>query len=239
MMAFSCSRQVIIHPKRKDIIETVYASGKIISNNEYNVYALSSGTVVKKLVKEGDVVTQNQVLYVIKNDAPAIRLEAAQTNYKLAQANLSSQSFILNDLKLSVENAQTKLSNDSSTYFHLKTLWDENIGSKNNLDAAYTQYIISKNQLKSALEKYYSTLNDLNLALHSAQSQLTDAQTNLNNYFIKSESNGTVFQTYKELGESVKPNDVIALVGESSNRIIKLAVDQEDIDKIKTVSRFC
>jgi multidrug efflux pump subunit AcrA (membrane-fusion protein) len=230
----SCSRQSIIHPQRKGIVETVYASGKIISNNEYNVYGLSSGTVIKKLVKEGDSVIKNQVLYIIKNDAPATRLEAAQANYKIAQANLSSQSRILNDLRLSMQSAQAKLSNDSSTYLHLKNLWDENIGTKNNLDAAYTQYILSKNQLQSAHEKYYSTLNDLNLALHSAQSQLTDAQTELNNYFIKSESNGTVFQTYKEPGESVKPNDVVALLGESSNRIIKLAVDQEDIDKIKT-----
>ena len=35
------------------------------------------------------------------------------------------------------------------------------------------------------------------------------------------------------MGESVKPNDIVALLGESVNRIIKLAVDQADIDKIK------
>ena len=132
-----------------------------------------------------------------------------------------------------MQSAQTKLSNDSSTYFRLKNLWNENIGTKNNLDAAYTQYIISKTAKQSAEEKYYSTLNDLNLALHTARSQLTDAQTDLNNYFIRSEANGTVFQTYKEQGETVKTNDIVALLGESSNRIIKLAVDQEDINKIK------
>lgn len=230
----SCSHQTIIHPQKKDIVETVYASGKIISNNEYNVYALSSGTVIKKLVKEGDTVTKDEILYVIKNDAPASRLEAAQTNYKIAQANLSSQSSVLNDLKLSMQSAKTKYINDSSQYFRLKNLWEENIGTKSNLDAAYTQYSISRNQQQSAEEKYYSTLNDLNVALHAAQSQLTGAQTDLSNYFIKSETNGTVFQTYKELGETVKPNDVIALVGETSQRIIKLAVDQQDIDKIKT-----
>ncbi len=230
----SCSRQSIIHPQRKDIVETVYASGKIISNNEYNVFALSNGTVIKKLVKEGDAVTKNQILYVIKNDAQSTRFEAAQTNYNIAKANLSAQSRILTDLKISMQSAQTKLSNDSSTYFRLKNLWDENIGTKNNLDAAYTQYILSKNQLRSTQEKYHLTLNDLNLALHTAQSQLTDAQTDLNNYFIRSESSGTVFQTYKEQGETVKPNDIVALLGESSNRIIKLAVDQEDINKIKS-----
>lgn len=116
----------------------------------------------------------------------------------------------------------------------MKNLWDENIGTKNNLDAAYTQYIISKNAKQSAEEKYYSTINDLNLAMHTAQSQLAAAQTDLENYFIRSQANGTVFQTYKEPGESVKPNDVVALMGETAHRLIKLAVDQQDVDRIKT-----
>jgi len=201
MMVASCSRQAVIHPQRKDIVETVYASGKIISNNEHNIYALGSGTVIKKLVKEGDSITKYQVLYIIKNDAQATRLEAAQTNYNVAQANLSSQSRILNELKLSMQSAQAKLSNDSSTYFHLKNLWNENIGTRNNLDATYTQYTLSQNELQSVQEKYHSTLNDLKLALYAAKSQLADAETDLNNYFIRSESGGTVFQTYKEMGE--------------------------------------
>jgi len=129
-MIIACSQQSIIHLQRKDIVETVYASGKIISNNEYNVYALSSGTVIKKLIKEGDSVTKNEILYVIKNDAQATRFKAAQTNYKIAQANLSSESRILSDLKISMQSAQTKLSNDSSTYFRLKNLWGKTSAQK-------------------------------------------------------------------------------------------------------------
>ncbi len=233
-LCVSCSRQNIIHPQRKDIVETVYASGNIISDSEYNLYALSSGTIIKKLVKDGDVVTKNQVLYIVKNDASAFRLQTAQTNLEIAQKNLSDHSSVINDLKLSLQNAQAKLTNDSSNYLHLKNLWDENIGTKNNLDAAYTQYIISKNELQSAHEKYNSALNDLTLSLHTAQSQLADAQNDFSNYYIRSQSNGTVFQTYKEDGENIKPNDVVAIIGKTAQRIIKLAVDQEDIDKIKT-----
>jgi HlyD family secretion protein len=229
----SCTHHNIIHPQKKDIIETVYASGKIISNNEYNVYALSSGTVVKKLRKEGDTVNKDEILYVIKNDAPAARLEAARSNYENAKANLSAKSRILNDLKLAMQSAETKFINDSLQYVRLKNLLLQDIGTQSNLDAAYTNFIVSKDQKQSAEEKYYSTLNDLKVALHNAESQLADAQTNLNNYFIRSQANGTVFQTYKEVGETVKPNDIMALLGETSQRIIKLAVDQQDIDNVK------
>src|SRR6266498_1560547 len=230
----ACNHSNIIHPQKKDIVETVYASGKIISNNEYDVYALSGGTVIKKLVKEGDTVNKDEILYVIKNEAPAARLEAARSNYENAKSNLSTQSRVLNDLKLAMQSAETKFINDSLQYFRLKNLLQQNIGTQSNLDAAYTNFVVSKNQQKSAEEKYYSAINDLKVALHNAESQLAGAQTDLNNYFIRSEANGTAFQTYKEVGESVKPNDVVALLGETSQRIIKLAVDQQDIDKIKT-----
>src|SRR6266496_951735 len=234
LLLFSCHQSNTIHPQKKDIVETVYASGKIISNNEYNVYALSSGTVIKKLVKEGDMVSKDEILYVIKNDAPAARFEAARSNYENAKANLSSQSRILNDLKLAMQSTEVKFNNDSLQYFRLKNLLLQDIGTQSNLDAAHTNFIVSKNQQKSAEEKYYSAINDLKVALHNAESQLANAQTDLNNYFIRSEANGTVFQTYKEVGESVKPNDLVALLGETLQRIIKLAVDQQDIDKIKT-----
>src|ERR1700730_18650462 len=104
---FACNHSVTIHPQKKNIVETVYASGKIIANNEYNLFALSSGTVIKKLVKEGDTVTVGQILYIINYNASAAKLDAARSNFSNAQSNLSAQSPIFNDLKLSMQTAET------------------------------------------------------------------------------------------------------------------------------------
>ncbi len=132
----SCRHENIIHPYKKDIVETVYASGKIFSGNEYNAYALSSGTIIKKMVKEGDTVTRGQILYVIKYDGPAARLDAARSSYNNAQSNLSRQSRILNDLRLSMQNAETRFANDSLQYIRLKRLMEQGIGMQSNLDNA-------------------------------------------------------------------------------------------------------
>jgi HlyD family secretion protein len=231
----SCSRSPeTVKPQRKNITEAVYASGKIISQNEYNVFALSSGTVKEKKVKEGDVVSKDQVLYVISNDAPSARMDAARSAFENARLNLSDRSGILNDLRLAVENAHVKFSNDSVNYFRFKKLLNENATSQSNLDNAYTAYIISLNQRKSAEEKYRSAQNDLNVAFENAKSQLAAAQNDLGNYFIRAVSGGTVFQLSKEAGEAVHAGEVVALLGESNSRIIKLAVDQQDISRIKT-----
>jgi len=229
-----CNRSDTIHPVRKNIIETVYASGKIISENEYSIYALSSGTVKEKLVKEGDTVSKDKILYIIKNDASAARLDAARTAYENAQSNASPQSRILNDLRLAMQNASVKFSNDSLQYTRMKNLLEQNATSKVNADNAFTNYTVSLNQKKSAEEKFHSGMNDLKVALENAKSQLAAAQNELDNYYIKSNADGTVFQTLKETGEAVRAGEIVALLGETAGRIIKLSVDQQDIDKIKT-----
>ena len=234
-LIYSCSKSgSTVNPMRKDIIETVYASGKIISENEYHVYALSNGVVKEKSVKEGDTVSKNQVLYMISNEAPTARMDAAKSNFDNAQSNASPQSRILNDLQFSLQNAGLKFKNDSLNYFRLKNLQDQNATSKISVDNAYTVYEISLNQKKSAEEKYRAAINDLNVALQNAKSQLANARSDLDNYFIRTESEGTVFQLLKEAGEAVRAGEVVALIGASSKRIIRLAVDQQDIDKIKT-----
>ena len=231
--SIACKHAATIHPQKKDIVETVYASGKIIADSEYSVYALSPGTIVKKLIREGDSVKANQILYLIKHDAQNAKLDAAQNAYSIAQTNLSEQSRILNDLKIAVETAGTKLINDSLQYFRLLNLWKENIGTKSALDNAYNAYVISQNQKKSAIEKYHATQNDLKVTLNNLHSQLSAAQNDLDNYYIKSSNAGTIYKTYKEEGEAVKANDVMAMIGKTNNRIIKLAIDQQDIDRVK------
>jgi HlyD family secretion protein len=231
--SLGCNKAPVIYPQRKDIIETVYASGKIVSENEYKVSSLINGTIVKKLVKDGDTIIKGQLLYVISHDAAKERFNAALKNYHVVSANLTEQSPVLNDLTLSVQNAQVKFTNDSATWHRYNTLWARNIGTKSNLDNAYTNYLISLNQKRIAEQKYLTALNDLQVSHSNAQSQLSTARKDLKEYFIRSNTNAVVYQTYKEAGEAVYSNEMVALLGECSDRVIRLAVDQQDIDKIK------
>src|SRR5579872_4327974 len=108
LLFIGCGGNTIIHPERKNIIETVYASGKIMADSEYTVYALNPGTVIKKLVNEGDHIEKNQVIYVINNSAPAAKLDAANMAYDKAKEDLSKNSRVLADLKIAMQNADIK-----------------------------------------------------------------------------------------------------------------------------------
>jgi len=69
-----CNNYKKIYPEKKDIIEAVYASGKMIAENEHSMYASQTGTVISKLVNEGDTVSNGQLLYVIKKEKLAAGL---------------------------------------------------------------------------------------------------------------------------------------------------------------------
>jgi len=204
-----------------------------MADSEYTVCALNSGTVIKKLVREGDHVRKGQVLYILRHTAPAARLDAANTSVYNARENLSANSRVLSDLRIAEQNAQLKFSNDSLVYIRYKNLWAQNIGTKVNLDNAQTQYELSFNAKRSARQKYLAAVNDLRLTMKNAQSIAAGSKADLDNYFIRAESSGTVYQLGKEEGETVKMNEPVALLGRTGTRIIRLAVDQQDIEQVK------
>ncbi len=69
-----CNNYQKIYQEKKNIIEAVYASGKMIAENEHSIYASQTGTVISKLVNEGDTVSNGQLLYIIKKEKLAAGL---------------------------------------------------------------------------------------------------------------------------------------------------------------------
>src|SRR6185503_14122793 len=160
-------------------------------------------------------------------------LDAAQRTYENARQNASGQSAVLSELRLALQSAQAKLTNDSLNYFRLKKLLDSTATSQSSVDNAHTVYVLSLNQKKSAEEKYSAAVGDLDVALHNARSVAAGAQQEFENFVIRSEGDGTVYQLMKEKGETVKAGEPVALLGETATKVIRLAVDQQDISKIK------
>jgi HlyD family secretion protein len=234
LLFVACSSKNTLHPQIKDIVETVYASGKIMGDGEYNLCSLAGGTIIRKLVRDGDHVAKGQVLFIIRSEAPAAKLEAAKSTYINASENAGGKSVVLDNLKLDMQSASLKFSNDSFQYVRLKNLYDQDIGTKSNLDLAYTTYRLSENQKRSAEQKFYATRNDLTVSVQNAKSQMVTARSDLANNYIRSEKEGTVYQTLKEEGDAIRSGDAVALLGPKNEIIIRLAVDQQDVNLVKT-----
>src|SRR6476661_852447 len=77
-LLFSCRQKIeTTRPQVQNITESVYASGKVKSLNQYEVFATVGGIISTIRVKEGDNVKKGDVLFTLVNEAPQLNRENA------------------------------------------------------------------------------------------------------------------------------------------------------------------
>ena len=213
------------------ISSTVYASGFVKSDNQYQVYATVNGLIEERLVKEGDSVSKDQPIIRLSSPASALNMENAQLAAAFAAANLNSDK--LNELQSNIDIARTKLNNDKSLLERQKNLWNQNIGSKNELDQRELAFQNSTAALEAAVSRYNDLKKQLKFNTDQSNKNLEISKTVHQDYLIKSKTNGRVFQLLKEKGELVTPQSPVAVIGDGRHFLLELQIDEYDIAKIR------
>ncbi len=232
LLLFSCgNKQEKTKPTVESITESVYASGIIKSKNQYQVFASANGLLMQSLVSEGSIVKKGDLLFIIQNNAAQLNKENARLAAEFA--DLKANQDKLNDLKINIELAQSKLENDSLLYFRQKKLWEENIGSK----VEYEQREIAYKNSLTAYNSAKLRLNDLQKQLEFSSKQskknLEISASLLNDFLVRSNIDGKVYSVLKEPGEIVTPQLPLAIIGDAENFLLELQIDEYDIVKIK------
>lgn len=232
-LASSCNSNETVKPIKKNLTEAVYASGFLVAENEYNVFALSDGYIVEKPKKSGDLVTKGETILRIQSDAPSAKMDAAMAAAEIARQNIGSNSTILNELKLKISNAAAKMSNDSINFIRFKNMFNAGAATKTQYDQAALAYESAGRDYLALKEQYAKAVDQTKMEFKNAQSNVATSGFDLSNYVIKSAMNGRLFELKKELGELVRRTDIVAVVGDAEKKLIQLNVDQSDISKIK------
>lgn len=228
-----CKSKETVQPTRKTIVEAVYASGYVVAKNEYKLYALGDGYITNQLKKAGDDIKTGDVIYQIQSDAQQAKLNAANAAYQFAVSNTQDNSATLRELQNIINTAQLKFSNDSLNWERAGNMFKQGVINKSEFDKSQLTYQVSMNELQNAKERYRKTKEQFAVEEKNAKSSLQAASTDAGNYALKSIINGMVYETFKEVGEIVRRNDVVALLGDKNERIIQLSVDQQDVEKVK------
>lgn len=227
----ACNKQEeSIHPTIEKITQSVYASGTVKSGNQYEVYAKVSGIIKNVLVKEGELVKKGQAIIEIANTAQALNFENAKLleNYSSDNANQEKLNQAFNEVEL----AKSKLDNEASLLERQRKLWENEIGTKNDLDSRTLAY-------KNAQTLYNASnlkLSDLKkqIALQSKQTKNSAAISSnlLNDFKVVSEIDGKVYSIAKLVGEMATPQFPIAIIGNESEYYVEMQVDEYDISKM-------
>lgn len=215
----------------QDITETVYASGIVKSKNQYQVYATINGLIQEVLVTEGDLVKKDQPIIKIINEASELNRENAQLAAAYADVNANKDK--LNELKINIDLAKTKMQNDSLLLQRQRTLWAQQIGTQNDLYQRELAYQNSLTAYQAAILRYNDLQKQLHFAAKQARKNLEISTSLSADYTIRSKTDGKVYNILKEKGEMVNPQSPVAVIGDARDFLLELQVDEYDIAKVK------
>ena len=91
----------------------------------------------------------------------------------------------------------------------------------------------SKNAYHSALIRYNDLKRQLNFASSQAQKNLNISQSQAQDFILKSQMDGLVYNLTKSKGELVNPQSPLATIGASNQFILEMQVDEYDILVVK------
>lgn len=228
----SCSpKQEQTTPEIKDITESVYASGIVKSAHQYKVFTTVNGLIQQIFVTEGDSVKKGTPLLKIVSETAALNTENARLAERFAKENVNGEK--LNELSIQIELAKSKMKNDAQLLERQRKLWAQGIGSLNELEQRELAAKNSATAYSSAQLQYQDLQRQLDFTARQSRKNLEISTTIANDYIIKSDINGKVYDIMKEQGELVTPQNPIAVIGDARDFYLELQVDEYDIVKLK------
>lgn len=228
----ACVREQTTCPVRKPIVDAVFASGHISSENEYLVTANTEGYLTQVYVKEGDPVKTGSRLFRLSGEIQSALLANAQAAYEDALARVDPESPQLVQLKLKIDQAKTQLELDRKNFERYSRLLPSNAISRVDYDRAGVQYENSRRHFDIQRKALADLEKSLKLNLQNAKNQLKIQEESQTDCLITSSINGQVLTVSKKQGELVRKGETMAKIG-GGETVIKLDIAEEDIRKIR------
>jgi HlyD family secretion protein len=220
-----------ISPEKTNISESVYASGFVKSENQYDVHTKINGVVAEIYVKEGTRVTKGTPILRIDNSNSKLNSENARL---VASANdYASNQGKLKEARDAIDMARKKMLSDSIAWIRQQQLWTENIGAALELEQAELNYAQAKVNLKKAQTTFDDINRQLQLASDQSKNNLKMAEASEEDLIVRSEIDGIVYRINVSIGELATSTAALAVIGEE-NFLIELNIDEFDIVRIRT-----
>jgi HlyD family secretion protein len=231
---FSCGKKLQeTTPVRKDITETVFASGVLVPEDEYNLTAQSEGYIIDLKFDEGDTVKKDQVLALIDNKTNVISATSAQNILGIIAQNSGPEGPTLKQAEQNVELLKEKAGQDSIQLARYKKLIESNSVSKLELENTKLAYENSKTNYLNAAQNYRLQKQQVDQQLISQKSLRDINSVSNENNEVRAVLPGKIYSKIKQIGDYVRRGDIIAVIGSAEKIYTKLSIDETNISKIK------
>jgi HlyD family secretion protein len=234
MLASSCGKKSEeTKPIRKDVTETVFASGVLEAEGTYNLTTQTDGYLLQIDFKEGDIVKEGSVLAVVDNKENKYNTESTNALYNIAQSNLSPSAPALMQAKNNVAVAKQNLQQDSVQLERYRKLLATKSVAQIDFENAELKYQTSLAGYESSKESYKLQKQQAEQVLISNKALKEVNRVVFGNNEIRAVVRGRVYEKRKQKGDFVRKGDVIAVIGNADKLYAKINVDESNIGKIK------
>ena len=231
-LLMACSKkEESISPTSGNITESIYASGTIKSVDQYQAFVSVSGIIEEIYVQEGQAVEVGTPLLRVSNETQKFNLENAKLTANFNdQANNQGK---LVEAEAIVQTSKSKLKLDSSLFARQKALWAQQVGTRVAYEQAELNYQSSKANYVSAQQRLTDLRRQINFSSAQTKKNVQISARQSEDFILKSQVKGTVFNLLKEKGELVSPQTPIAVLGNTQNYLLELQVDENDIFQVQ------
>ncbi len=213
--------------KKRTLIESISASGKLYPEKEVKISPDVSGEVVVLNVEEGDEVRKGQLLATINSQTYRSGVSRAQAQLNQTQSNVQNA-------KAQQAQFRAQLDQARSTYNRNNQLFKEQVISASEFETAVASYKSAQANYKASM----ATIKGNQYGVASARANVTEARQQLRRTTIYAPMSGTVSALFVKKGERVV--GTMQMAGTEMMRIsqmgklkIDVEVGENDIVKVK------
>ena len=219
----------------KTIEENISVKSTLDGIEKAEVVSTLNYEIIDIKVKEGDVITKNQILAVLDSEELVKQIAEAENQIELMNLELVEK---LRQMQLEYDKALTNIADLEKSYEQNKELYDNNIITEEALNA------IEKNltDAKKAIESYNAVDGKIVLTqseeknIEIQKQKLEQKKEDLEKIYIKSPIDGTVTRVNVNLGRYANENDdgkAMFVIENLEHLQMKVSINEFDIAKIK------
>jgi HlyD family secretion protein len=220
-------------PIRKDVSETVFASGTLQADGLYRLTAQSSGYLTGLHFQEGDLITAGTLLAEIEDLDNQINVQSSDQLLQIAEQNAAPDGPLLVQAQKNIDIAKERMEQDRKTAARYKRLWESNSIAKIEYENAQLAFENSESNFEIALENYQKIQLDAKQQVIHNKTTSDLHRTGQGKTQVKAFSNGKVYKKYKEVGDFVRQGDVIAEIGDPTLLYALVNVDETNIARVQ------
>ena len=225
---------------RGDLVQTVVASGRIMTPQRISVGAVITERIARIPVAEGQSVRSGDVLIELDDKNPRAAVEQAQAAVAQAEAKVRQlREVALPAAEQALIQAQANAINARQQFDRSRDLKARGFVSQSALDDAQRNLDVAESQLRAAkLQVQTNSAGGSDsviaqAALEQARANLHVAQVRLDQTIIRAEADGVLIGRNVEPGDVVQPGKELMVLAPSGETQVVVQIDEKNLSQLK------